>query len=213
MECLIENGLEEVSKLSERIAEKPLTLYIGYDADTKTVSGSFKQSKVVGDIVAFVRRPIGTEALAKIVTAGFTAVSMEKSLEVPKNQGECSSEELKQLCHENGYDEKYYSDLIMGAYLWKAYMGRHASSQDGNDARVYLSFNGNCYCKDNPKKTLWFYDTHVRAGDAYIGNTLPAAFAECSIYTIAAAMIRVFNAKKDALFAIKDYARNGGNAA
>lgn len=213
MECLIENGLEEVAKLSERLTEKPLTLYIGYDADTKTVSGSFKQNKLANEIVAFVRRPVDEEALAAIVTAGFTAVSMEKSLEVPKNQSEYSSEELKQLCRENGYDEKYYSDLIMGSYLWKAYMSRHTSLQDDKDARLYLSFNGNCYCKDNPKKSFWFYDTNVRAGDAYIGNTLPAAFADCSIYTIAAAMIRVFNAKKDALFAIKDFARSGGSTA
>lgn len=211
MECLIRNGLEEVAGLSERLNEKPRTLYIGYDADTETISGSFKQDGATGKIVAFVRRAVDTETLSKIVSAGYAATSIEESLEIPKNQSEYASEDLKQFCRDNGFDDKYYSDIVMGAYLWKVYTSHHRDADDGKSARMYLSFSGNCYCKDNPKAALWFYDTHVRGGDAYIGNTLPAAYADCSIYTIAAAMIRVFNAKKDALFAIKDYARNGGS--
>ena len=80
MECLICNGLEEVAGLSERLNEKPRTLYIGYDADTETISGSFKQDGAAGKIVAFVRRAVDTETLSKIVSAGYAATSIEESL-------------------------------------------------------------------------------------------------------------------------------------
>ena len=78
MECLIRNGLEEVAGLSERLNEKPRTLYIGYDADTETISGSFKQDGATGKIVAFVRRAVDTETLSKIVSAGYAATSIEE---------------------------------------------------------------------------------------------------------------------------------------
>ena len=36
MKYLIENGIEEVTKQSQQLAEKPRMMFLGYNADTKT---------------------------------------------------------------------------------------------------------------------------------------------------------------------------------
>lgn len=208
MKFLIENGIEEVTKQSQQLAEKPRMMFLGYNADTKTVSCTCDQKSAADEIVAFICHPVDGEALQAIASSCYEAATIEREIKPTTTGAELGSEELKQMFRENGFTEKNYSDLIMAVYLWKTYMARHVASANGKNATLFMAFDGNCYTKDDTGKNIWFYDTSIREGNPYIGINLPAEFAQCSIYEIGAAMMKVFNAKKDALYVMKDYAQS-----
>ena len=206
MKYMIENGIEEVTKQSQQLAEKPRMMFLGYNADTKTVSCTFDQKSATDETVAFICHPVDADALQAIVSICYEAATIEREMKPTTTGAVLGSEELKQMFRENGFIEKNYSDLIMAVYLWKTYMARHVAS--GKNATLFMAFDGNCYTKDDIGKNIWFYDTSIREGNPYIGINLPAEFAQCSIYEIGAAMMKVFNAKKDALYVMKDYAQS-----
>ena len=208
MKFLIENGMEEGTKQSQQLAEKPRMMFLGYNADTKTVSCTCDQKSAADEIVAFICHPVDGEALQAIASSCYEAATIEREMKPTTTGAVLGSEELKQMFRENGFTEKNYSDLIMAVYLWKTYMARHVASANGKNATLFMAFDGNCYTKDDTGKNIWFYDTSIREGNPYIGINLPAEFAQCSIYEIGAAMMKVFNAKKDALYVMKDYAQN-----
>lgn len=208
MKYMIENGIEEVTKQSQQLAEKPRMMFLGYNADTKTVSCTFDQKSATDETVAFICHPVDADALQAIVSICYEAATIEREMKPTTTGAVLGSEELKQMFRENGFIEKNYSDLIMAVYLWKTYMARHVASANGKNATLFMAFDGNCYTKDDIGKNIWFYDTSIREGNSYIGINLPAEFAQCSIYEIGAAMMKVFNAKKDALYVMKDYAQS-----
>lgn len=208
MKYLIENGIEEVTKQSQQLAEKPSMMFLGYNADTKTVSCTFDQKSATDETVAFICHPVDADALQAIVSICYEAATIEREMKPTLTGTELNSEDLKRLFRENGFTDKNYSDLIMAVYLWKTYMTRHVASANGKNATLFMAFDGNCYTKDDTGKNIWFYDTSIREGNPYIGINLPAEFSQCSIYEIGAAMMKVFNAKKDALYVMKDYAQS-----
>ena len=208
MKFFIENGIEEVTKQSQQLAEKPRMMFLGYNADTKTVSCTCDQKSAADEIVAFICHPVDGVALQAIASSCYEAATIEREMKPTTTGAELGSEELKQMFRENGFTEKNYSDLIMAVYLWKTYMARHVASANGKNATLFMAFDGNCYTKDDTGKNIWFYDTSIREGNPYIGINLPADFAQYSIYEIGAAMMKVFNAKKDALYVMKDYAQS-----
>ena len=208
MKFLIENGIEEVTKQSQQLAEKPRMMFLGYNADTKTVFCTCDQKSAADEIVAFICHPVDGVALQAIASSCYEAATIEREMKPTTTGAVLGSEELKQMFRENGFIEKNYSDLIMAVYLWKTYMARHVASANGKNATLFMAFDGNCYTKDDIGKNIWFYDTSIREGNPYIGNNLPTEFAQCSIYEIGAAMMKVFNAKKDALYVMKDYAQS-----
>lgn len=208
MKYMIENGIEEVTKQSQQLAEKPRMMFLGYNADTKTVSCTFDQKSATDETVAFICHPVDADALQAIVSICYEAATIEREMKPTTTGAVLGSEELKQMFRENGFTEKNYSDLIMAVYLWKTYMARHVASANGKNATLFMAFDGNSYTKDDTGKSIWFYDTSIREGNPYIGIKLPAEFAQCSIYEIGAAMMKVFNAKKDALYVMKDYAQS-----
>lgn len=208
MKYMIENGIEEVTKQSQQLAEKTRMMFLGYNADTKTVSCTFDQKSATDETVAFICHPVDADALQAIVSICYEAATIEREMKPSTTGAVLGSEELKQMFRENGFAEKNYSDLIMAVYLWKTYMARHVASANGKNATLFMAFDGNCYTKDDIGKNIWFYDTSIREGNPYIGINLPVEFAQCSIYEIGAAMMKVFNAKKDALYVMKDYAQS-----
>lgn len=208
MKYMIENGIEEVTKQSQQLAEKPRMMFLGYNADTKTVSCTFDQKSATDETVAFICHPVDADALQAIVSICYEAATIEREMKPTLTGTELNSEDLKRLFRENGFTDKNYSDLIMAVYLWKTYMTRHVASANGKNATLFMAFDGNCYTKGDTGKNIWFYDTSIREGNPYIGINLPAEFAQCSIYEIGAAMMKVFNAKKDALYVMKDYAQS-----
>lgn len=208
MKYMIENGIEEVTKQSQQLAEKPRMMFLGYNADTKTVSCTFDQKSATDETVAFICHLVDADALQAIVSICYEAATIEREMKPTTTGAVLGSEELKQMFRENGFTDKNYSDLIMAVYLWKTYMTRHVASANGKNATLFMAFDGNCYTKDDTGKNIWFYDTSIREGNPYIGINLPAEFAQCSIYEIGAAMMKVFNAKKDALYVMKDYAQS-----
>ena len=197
MKYMIENGIEEVTKQSQQLAEKPRMMFLGYNADTKTVSCTFDQKSATDETVAFICHPVDADALQAIVSICYEAATIEREMKPTTTGAVLGSEELKQMFRENGFTEKNYSDLIMAVYLWKTYMARHVASANGKNATLFMAFDGNCYTKDDIGKNIWFYDTSIREGNPYIGINHPVEFAQCSIYEIGAAMMKVFNAKKD----------------
>lgn len=208
MKYMIENGIEEVTKQSQQLAEKPRMMFLGYNADTKTVSCTFDQKSAADGIVAFICHPVDGEALQAIASSCYEAATIEREMKPTTTGAVLGSEELKQMFRENGFTEKNYSDLIMAVYLWKTYMTRHGASASDKNATLFIGLDGNCYAKDDTGKSIWFYDTSIREGNPYIGINLPAEFAQCSIYEIGAAMIKVFNTKRKALYVMKDYAQS-----
>ena len=208
MKYMIENGIEEVTKQSQQLAEKTRMMFLGYNADTKTVSCTFDQKSATDETVAFIFHRVDGEALQAIASSCYEAATIEREIKPTTTGAVHGSEELKQMFRENGFTEKNYSDLIMAVYLWKTYMARHVASANGKNATLFMAFDGNCYTKDDTGKNIWFYDTSIREGNPYIGINLPTEFAQCSIYEIGAAMMKVFNAKKDALYVMKDYAQS-----
>lgn len=208
MKFFIENGIEEVTKQSQQLAEKPRMMFLGYNADTKTVSCTCDQKSATDETVAFICHPVDADALQAIVSICYEAATIEREMKPTTTGAVLGSEELKQMFRENGFTEKNYSDLIMAVYLWKTYMARHVASANGKNATLFIGLDGNCYAKDDTGKNIWFYDTSIREGNPYIGINLPAEFAQYSIYEIGAAMMKVFNAKKDALYVMKDYAQS-----
>lgn len=183
-------------------------MFLGYNADTKTVSCTFDQKSATDETVAFICHPVDADALQAIVSICYEAVTIEREMKPTLTGTELNSEDLKRLFRENGFTDKNYSDLIMAVYLWKTYMARHVASANGKNATLFMAFDGNCYTKDDTGRNIWFYGTSIREGNPYIGINLPAEFAQCSIYEIGAAMMKVFNAKKDALYVMKDYAQS-----
>lgn len=208
MEYMIENGIEDVTKQSQQLAEKPRMLFLGYNADTKTASCTFDLKSATDEIVAFICHPVDADALQAVIKSCYEAAAIERELKPTQRGAALGSEDLKRMFRENGFSEKYYSDLIMAVYLWKTYAARHLSSADGKRARLFMGFDGNCYTKDDTGNNLWFYNTSIREGQPYVGISLPAEFAQCSTYEIGAAMIRAFIAKRDALYVMKEYAQS-----
>lgn len=183
-------------------------MFLGYNADTKTVSCTFDQKSATDETVAFICHPVDADALQAIVSICYEAATIEREMKPTTSGAVLGSEELKQMFRENGFTDKNYSDLIMAVYLWKTYMTRHGTSASDKNATLFIGLDGNCYAKDDTGKNIWFYDTSIREGNPYIGINLPAEFAQCSIYEIGAAMIKVFNAKREALYVMKDYAQS-----
>ena len=143
MKYLIENGIEEVAKQSQQLAEKPRMMFLGYNADTKTVSCTYDQKSAADEIVAFICHPVDDEALQAIVSSCYEAAAIEREMKPTTTGAALDSEDLKRMFRENGFTEKNYSDLIMAVYLWKTYTARHLSSANGKNATLFMGLYRN----------------------------------------------------------------------
>ena len=203
MSFAIENGIENGVEMSKELASGKKVLYIYYDEQNKTVRGSFKHDGVGGKEICALCREVNEEQLCNIVEVAYRAVMLEDAMPVPRDEAKYSSESLKQEYQRRGFDKKYYKDFIMAAYLWQVYNKRHIALKEKGDVAVYINLSGNTYCHDNvPHDKMWLLDMIIRDDEAFFALYLPKAFASCSLYTIANALLMAYDSKKDVLNAM-----------
>lgn len=203
MSLAIENGIESVVEMSKELSSGKKVLYIYYDEQSKAVRGSFKHDGLGGKEICVLCREVNEEQLRSIVEVAYRAVMLEEMMPVPRDENKYTSEFLKQEYQRRGFDKKYYKDFIMAAYLWQVYNKRHIDLKEKGNVAVYINLSGNTYCHDNVSHDkMWLLDMIIRDDEAFFALYLPKAFASCSLFAIANALLMAYDSKKDVLNAM-----------
>lgn len=203
MSLAIENGIESIVEMSKELSSGKKVLYIYYDEQSKTVRGSFKHDAQGDKEICVLCREVDENQLRSIVETGYRAVMLEDKMPIPCDETKYTSQFLKQEYERRGFDKKYYKDFIMAAYLWQVYNRRHIDLKEKGDVAVYINLSGNTYCHDNvPHDKMWLLDMIIRDNEAFFALYLPKAFASCSLFTIANALLVAYDSKKAVLNAM-----------
>lgn len=207
MNIQIDSGIEEVVARSQ--TGELMNLY--YEEGENKVFYSDEYELNTALWVAAINTPIDEAGIRELVATVVRYVNMSKGMVVPKDTAQFTPEKVQEMYRCLEFSPERFDDFIMGCYMWKITAANRIRSgqtqQDGApEATLYLGFDGNCYVLDDTLRTLvWYDDNIVRNKQMFFAIHLPAAFADESIYTIAAAVFAQFRAFRNALTCQRRY--------